>query len=662
MGLWLGLAGAGGACLLALLWRRQLARAVEARTRALREEQKQLDTIITHVDAYLYIKDVQFRYTFVSRKVCELFNLPPEAILGKMDSALFPGETHLELMATDRGVLERGETSAREVVLPGADGIRRTFWAVKVPLRDERGAIVGLCGASTDISDRKRVEQALKDSEEQLRVIVETSEAGIILVSPQGRIRFANRRMAEMFGAQAQELVGTAYDDHVFEEERADGDRQMHRLIAGEVQSVSLERRYVGRDGGPFWGHLSGRRLENPDGTLEALVGVITDISARKRMEAEKLQIELQFQRAQKMESLGSLAGGVAHDMNNVLGAILGMASSNLDSQPEGSRAHRAFETIARAAVRGGHMVNRLLSFARQSPAEERELDLNAILREEVRLLERTTLAKVRLDLDLAEGLRPVRGDATALTHAFMNLCVNAVDAMPEQGTLTLRTRNVHEDEVEVVVADTGCGMTREVLDKALHPFFTTKEHGKGTGLGLSLVYSTVKAHHGQLDLDSEPGRGTRVRMRFPACAPAPAPGLETPEPALQAPFRALDVLLVDDDELVRSAMHDLLETLGHTTTTALNGEEALLRLEGGYQPDLVILDMNMPGLGGTGTLPRIRDLDPTVPILLATGRTDRAALELVEAYAQVTLLAKPFSMADLRGHLEALDGGPAPL
>ena len=352
------------------------------------------------------------------------------------------------------------------------------------------------------------------------------------------------------------------------------------------------------------------------------------------------------------MESLGILAGGVAHDINNVLGAILGMATAHIEAQPAGSPVHRAFDTISQAAVRGGNMVKSLLSLARQNPAEERQLDLNVILHEEVRFLERTTLSKIQLEMDLADNLRPILGDASALTHAFMNLCVNAVDAMPDHGTLTLRTRNVDGDWVEAVVEDTGCGMPSDVLEKAVDPFFTTKEVGKGPGLGLSMVYSTVKAHHGQLDIQSEPGRGTRVRMRFPACATRS----RVPDPAAEPQSRTcgrLNVLLVDDDELVQASLMALLGALGHEATAALSGEQALEALEAGLRPDVVILDMNMPGLGGAGTLPRLRALVPGVPVLLSTGRVDQAAQDLASAHPGVTLLPKPFTMKELKQRLE---------
>jgi CheY-like chemotaxis protein len=225
---------------------------------------------------------------------------------------------------------------------------------------------------------------------------------------------------------------------------------------------------------------------------------------------------------------------------------------------------------------------------------------------------------------------------------------------MGDSGTLTLRTRNAGQDRIEIMVEDTGCGMTPEVLAKAMDPFFTTKDIGKGTGLGLSLVYSTVKAHLGTVDIQSEPGRGTRVRLLLPTSEAEP----EAPVPAVEReaePAGRLQVLLVDDDDLIRSSMGAVLEMLGHALMAVPSGEEALAMLETGFVPDVVILDMNMPGLGGAGTLPRLRSLLPTVPILLATGRADQAAVDLSRAHPHVTLLAKPFNMAMLKKQLGML-------
>ena len=393
----------------------------------------------------------------------------------------------------------------------------------------------------------------------------------------------------------------------------------------------------------------------------DRIITIVRDVTERKGAEEERDKLQAQLQQSQRMESLGILAGGVAHDMNNVLGAILGLASAHLGTQPTGSPLHRSLDTICKATERGGKMVKGLLGFARQSPVENLELDVNAILKGQVDLLERTTLAKVHLRLDLEPELRPIRGDASALTHAFMNLCINAVDAIPEDGTLTLRTRNVDNGWIEVAVEDTGMGMSREVLAKAIDPFFTTKDVGKGTGLGLSLVHGTVKAHRGQLAIESEPDKGTRVRLRFPACEheaqvwTATSP-VADPTPTPQG---GLKVLLVDDDDLIQVSVQMVLEVLGHTAVSiAQSGEEALAALEAGFEPDLIILDMNMPGLGGIGTLPRLRRLRPAVPVILATGRVDQSALDLASAHPGVTLLSKPFGLIELQNRLEKIGQG----
>ena len=501
--------------------------------------------------------------------------------------------------------------------------------------------------------------QALRESladlasrEDDLRLLLDSTAEGIYGMDLNGSCTFCNVALVRMLGYPGPDgLVG----------------RNMHRLIHHSLAdgtplderdcrifAAIREGKGTHADDEVFW-RADGTCLpvdyrsfpQYREGRVIGAVVTFMDRSGRVQAEFEQAKLQAQLHQSQKMESLGSLAGGVAHDMNNVLGAILSLASANLNLHPAGSPSARTFETIAKAATRGGKMVKGLLSFARQGTAEELEIDLNALLREGAQLLAQTTLGKVRVELDLAPGLGVIRGDAGALTHAFMNLFVNALDAMAGNGTLILSTRTLDGPWLEVQVVDSGPGMAPEVVERAFDPFFTTKAPGQGTGLGLSIVYNTIKAHHGLIELQSHPGAGTRVVMRFPA-APAAS---RVPEPRAEPLMEAavLEVLLVDDDEDIQDALGSILDMRGHRHRAVGSGEEALAELEGGFQPDAVLLDMNMPGLGGAGTLPLLRALRPSLPVLLCTGRVDQDALDLVQAHDKVTLLPKPFSADTLQ-------------
>ncbi len=512
-----------------------------------------------------------------------------------------------------------------------------------------------------DVTERKGAEEALSEAYQLNKEILQSAQEGVIVYGLDLRYQVWNPFMEQLTGKPASEVLGKLPLEVFPFLSDVGVIAKLERVLAGGVvESIDFHFK-IADTGKSGWVANTSAPLRNSEGAILGVISNVSDISERKQAEEEKDKLQAQLQQSQRMESLGILAGGVAHDMNNVLGAILGLASAHLGTQPTGSPLHRSLDTICKATERGGKMIKGLLGFARQSPVENLVLDVNAILKEQVDLLERTTLAKVHLRLDLEPELRPIRGDASALTHAFMNLCINAVDAIPEDGTLTLRTRNVDNGWIEVAVEDTGMGMSREVLAKAIDPFFTTKDVGKGTGLGLSLVHGTVKAHRGQLAIESEPDKGTRVRLRFPACEHEAQVWTATSpvaDPTL-TPKGGLKVLLVDDDDLIQVSVQMVLEVLGHTAVSiAQSGEEALAALEAGFEPDLIILDMNMPGLGGIGTLPRLRRLRPAVPVILATGRVDQSALDLASAHPGVTLLSKPFGLIELQNRLEKIGQG----
>jgi CheY-like chemotaxis protein len=299
-------------------------------------------------------------------------------------------------------------------------------------------------------------------------------------------------------------------------------------------------------------------------------------------------------------------------------------------------------------------VVKSLLHFARKDLDTVGPVNLNAIAAEMVQLLSHTTLRRVRIVTAFTEPLSRIEGDGNALNHALINVCVNAVDAMPDGGTLEIRTRQSAERGVEISIRDSGEGMNAEVIRKAVEPFFTTKPVGKGTGLGLAMVYGTVKAHKGTFEIHSEPGRGTEVILGFPALPETPAaPAVKTDAPGVSAsgPRR---ILLVDDDELIRMSVGPMLTALGHEVHTAESGQEALERVQD-LDPDLVILDMNMPGLNGTQTLARLLTVRPHQRVVMATGYSDDSIVPLMAGRPNVFSLRKPFSLEEMRAKLASL-------
>jgi two-component system cell cycle sensor histidine kinase/response regulator CckA len=516
----------------------------------------------------------------------------------------------------------------------------------------------------------------LYESEERLRVIFETSESGIILVSPRGVIDFANRRMAEMFGMTLKELIGTSYPDHLHESEKQMGDERMRQLIGGEIQSVMVDRCYIRADGTIFWGHLSGRRIENPDGGLRALVGVISDVSERKHAEEERLRLEQQFNHAQKLESLGVLAGGIAHDFNNILTVILGhcyLGKYGLNSEQEYKE---SFQKIESAGNRAADLCRQMLTYAGKSPSNQTRVNLWLLVDEVVRMLQSAIKKNVAIELNLKRDVPEITGDTGQIQQIVMNLIINAAEAIGDaNGTIgvVLTKIEVKEETAEkdafgtailaggyacLEVSDTGCGMDEETRKRLFEPFYTTKFTGRG--LGMSAIRGIVMSHNGTLQLTSAPGVGTTFKVCFPL-PEAAGDTVAAQTTSAHSEKAEGTILLVDDEEALLSLGITLLETLGFSTITAQNGREAVeIYRERGNEIDMILLDLIMPVMGGIDAYHELRKIDPEVPIIFCSGYSIESSSAVVDNDRRAGFVHKPYRPDQLRNKMAVLAGTAA--
>ncbi len=391
--------------------------------------------------------------------------------------------------------------------------------------------------------------------------------------------------------------------------------------------------------------------------------GVIADITKAKQSAVERRRIEAQLRQAQKMEAVGTLAGGIAHDFNNLLQAIYGYTELLLLDKEETDSGYEELQGILLAAKRGAELTQQLLMFSRKTGSELSQLDLNSELQRTIKLLERTIPKMIEIEFLPAGDLKPVYADSAQIEQILLNLAVNAKDAMPDGGKLTLSTGNALLDDefcrtragaqpgdyVSLTIADTGRGMDNATLEHIFEPFFTTKGLAVGTGLGLAMVYGIVKSHGGYIECTSEPARGTSFKIFLPAAGSYPGPELDKPRQSTTPIGGTETILLVDDENFIRDLGEQMLTKFGYRVLTSPDGETALELYRGrADEIDLIVLDLIMPGMGGRKCLDRLRELGLKTPVLIASGYpSDRSTRESMEAGA-VGFVAKPFNLQRL--------------
>lgn len=534
-------------------------------------------------------------------------------------------------------------------------GDGRTWKQVGYVIRNHAGRSVGVVEVATDVTDLEKTREALQREKEVTGALIHNSPSFIVRIDGDGRTLMMNKAMLDAFGYAREEVEGIDYLSTFVPESDREAMAALFEEAVMRNRPAQVETRVVASDGRDFLVHWQGFPILKGDGSLDSHFIVGIDVTDTRRLEAQLL-------RAQKLEAVGTLAGGIAHDFNNLLQAIGGYADLLLLRKNEGDPDHQELLGIQRAARSASELTEQLLTFSRRVKSSSGPACVNNIVRSIHRILERTIPKMIKLELDLEEPPDSVRVDPARIEQLLMNLSLNARDAMPDGGTLRIETRSVHLDQdfcdrhmgpepgrhIRIRVSDTGHGIEPEVMEHVFEPFFTTKNIGEGSGLGLAMVYGIVKNHQGLITCRSEPGRGTTFDVFFPATwdrvSKDASPARE------QLPGGNEVILMVDDDRSVRDLGREILEKFGYEVLTADNGEEALAVYEkNSGRIDLVILDLIMPGMGGSKCLRGIARINPEAKVLIASGYWSLKE-EAVLKGLSCGFICKPYDIGSMLG------------
>jgi len=543
------------------------------------------------------------------------------------------------------------------------DGSYHLVEAVAVNRLDDP-AVGAVVANWRDITERLRAEQALRNSEQSYRSLVDGVRDVIFALSPGGEVTSLNPAFEEMTGFPPAEWVGRPFEAFVHPDDVPLALDLFGRVLQGEPRPT-IQFRILTRAGTYRVAEFSAT-AQLRDGRLTGILGIGRDVT-------ERLGLEQQLRQAQKMEAVGRLAGGIAHDFNNILTAITGHADLLLEDLGHHDPRRADVDEIRRSAERAAGLTRQLLAFSRQQVLQPKVVDLNALVLDMDKLLRRL----IGEDVELATVLYPTLGRVTAdpgqLEQVIVNLAVNARDAMPQGGKLTLETRNIDLDSsytlehslvkpgpyVQLTVSDSGIGMDEETQAHAFEPFFTTKPRGQGTGLGLAMVYGTVKQSGGFIWVYSEPGRGATFKIYLPR-VDAPVESAAPPAPVERPPRGSETVLLAEDEPAVRAIARQALERQGYTVLAAPSGADALaLAAQHGATIHLLLTDVVMPGMSGRDLADRLTAQRPGIRVLYISGYTDNAIVRHGMLEPGLAYLQKPFRPdALVRKVREVLDAG----
>jgi len=508
--------------------------------------------------------------------------------------------------------------------------------------------------------------QSLRTSEAQFRRLAENVKDCIWTVDSSLRYTYATPSALPLMGYEPEEVVGLSLFESISPRSIIDARRavakvteQAERPIAQRKPTRAQLLEQFRKDGTRFWSEVSANVLLDENGRFDGLIGVTRDISERVRNDERRRELEEQLAQAQKMDALGTLAGGIAHEINNILAAIMGLADNLRLSNPSGVSAHQTALDVLNAAKRGRGLTRAVLGFARRGKIHIESIDLQETLTDVLRLLDHSLDPMISLQVQIPQELWCIAGDASQLSQAMMNLLLNAQHACTPEGLIRISAENVWVEAAEsqhalslkpgryvrIAVSDNGSGMSEETKKHAFEPFFTTKG-SQGTGLGLSMVYGTAQQHGGACSLESALGVGTTLELMLPASDEEPKPKRPTSSNKVKA-LRKGKILLVDDEAIVRLMARQFLERLGFEVFEAGDGVQALEQFRAA-RPDLVVLDMGMPIMDGDECFGELRRLDPHARVLIISGFAPRSTIDRLMQNGAIGIIDKPFEFDEL--------------
>jgi PAS domain S-box-containing protein len=628
------------------------------------------------VDYAIYMLDVTGHVVSWNAGAQRLKQYSTNEILGKHFSSFYTPEDRVA------GVPAHALTVARETGRFHAEGWRvrkdgTRFWAMVVidAIRNPRGELVGFAKITRDITDRFEAHQELAQSENRYRRLIDSViDYAIFQLDATGHVATWNAGAHRIKGYETSEIVGRHFSAFYTDEDRAAQVPQKALETATKTGKFEAEGWRVRKDGSKFWASVVIDRIVDEQGVLTGFAKITRDVTDRYDAQRELKSIQEQLASAQKMEAIGQLSGGIAHDFNNLLMIVIGNLETALGQARklhDNSSLTRSLTNAMRGAQRAAALTSRLLAFSRRQALDPKPIDLNKYLASTVDFLQRSLGETVQIEAAGSAGLWTIEADPNHLESALVNLAINARDAMPNGGKITIEAANMYADDeytrlnpeilagqyVAICVSDNGIGMPREVLTRVFEPFFTTKEAGHGTGLGLSQVYGFVKQSGGHIKIYSEPAEGTTVKMYLPRLMRHVEEEEERPEDVAGSEDGET-ILVVEDDTDLRSYLIDVLRGLGYQVVACSDAKAAKVCLtESGRRIDLMLTDIVMPGQTGKQLADEATVLRPGLKIVYMTGYSRNAVVHQGRLDAGVDLLQKPISQNDLANRIrQALD------